>query len=132
MNYQTIFDSIKVDFEQEDVEDWSDEERETQMSWWSGARRSGLTGKAAAWAVKNQKQHCSVREGYNCNGECKYKHLDFFEILMVPKNALKTAKILVVPKEVWEKYEKSFSDVSSPSKSEFEVSFAQISFIQAQ
>ena len=32
MNYQTIFDSIKVDFEQEDVEDWSDEERETQMS----------------------------------------------------------------------------------------------------
>ena len=28
MNYQTIFYSIKVDFEQEDVEDWSDGEEE--------------------------------------------------------------------------------------------------------
>ena len=28
MNYQTIFDSIKADFEQENVEDWSDEEGE--------------------------------------------------------------------------------------------------------
>ena len=52
---------------------------------------------------------------------------------MVPKNALKTAKNLAVPKKVWEKYEKkSFSDVSSPSESESEVSFAQISFIQVQ
>ena len=28
MNYQTIFDSIKADFDQEDVENWSDEEGE--------------------------------------------------------------------------------------------------------
>ena len=51
---------------------------------------------------------------------------------MVFKNALKTAKNLVVPKKVWEKYEKSFSDVSSLSESEYVVSFSQISFIQAQ
>ena len=51
---------------------------------------------------------------------------------MVSKNALKTAKNLVVPKKAWEKYEKSFSDVSSLSESESEVSFAQIFFIQVQ
>jgi hypothetical protein len=45
--------------------------------WFVEAYQSGLTGKAAAWAVKKQKQHCAVseREGYGCNGECKYTYL---------------------------------------------------------
>ena len=68
MNYHTIFDSMKVDFEQEDVENWSE----------------------------NCQNFGSPQKG------------------------------------IGKVQKKSFSDISSPSKSKFEVSFAQISFIQAQ
>jgi hypothetical protein len=56
---------------------------------------------------------CSVREGYGCNGECKYTYLADLkytfratQVLMVPENAFKSAQILAVPKKAWEKYEK--------------------------
>src|SRR5271155_1999976 len=68
--------------------------------WFVEAYRSGLTGKAAAWAVKKKQQHHAVSERAVVAMENVNTHLAPL------KCAFRTAQNLAVPKNAWEKYEK--------------------------